>query len=144
MSSTMSLSDVRDCLEGVLPAVIATCSAAGVPNVTYLSKVRYVDQEHIALTNQFFSKTVENIEQNPRAQITLLRPRTGQQVRLDVCFVRREASGNLFEQLRAELDAIASLMGMQGVFRLKSADVYRVIRCEPVPSDLDADHDQQR
>lgn len=144
MISTLRLPDVRDCLEGVLPAVIATCSADGIPNVTYLSKVRYVDQEHVALTNQFFSKTVENIEQNPRAQITLIRPSTGQQVRLDVVFVRREGEGELFEQLRAELDAIASLMGMQGVFRLKSADVYRVVRCEPVPSDVDGSHDQQR
>jgi adenylate cyclase len=144
MTSTMRLADVRDCLEGVLPAVIATCSADGIPNVTYLSKVRYVDEEHVALSNQFFSKTTENIGQNPRAQITLLRPSTGQQVRLDVFFVRREDAGELFEQLRAELDAIASLMGMQDVFRLRSADVYRVARCELVASDVDGDHDQRR
>jgi adenylate cyclase len=134
----VKLADIRDCLEGVLPAVIATSSAQGVPNVTYLSKVRYVDPEHVALTNQFFSKTVENIAQNPRAQITLIRPSTGQQVRLDATFVQSVGSGELFEQLRAELDAIASLMGMQDVFKLRSADVYRVLRCEPVPSDVDA------
>jgi adenylate cyclase len=135
---SLTLADVRDCLEGVLPAVIATSSAQGTPNVTYLSKVRYVDPDHVALTNQFFSKTVENIGQNPRAQVVLIRPSTGQQVRLDLVFERSEASGELFEQLRAELDAIASLMGMQDVFRLRSADVYRVTHCQSVPSDADA------
>lgn len=134
----MKLADIRECLEGVLPAVIASSSAQGIPNVTYLSKVRYIDDEHVALTNQFFSKTVENIAQNPRAQITVIHPNTGQQVRLDVTFVQSVGSGELFEQLRAELDAIASLMGMQDVFKLRSADVYRVLRCEPVPSDVDA------
>jgi len=132
-----SLSSVRDCLEGVMPAVIATCAADGTPNVTYLSKVVYVDAEHVALSNQFFSKTIQNVRDNPLAQITLITPATGRQVRLDARFVRVEDGGELFEQMRAEIDAIASLMGMQAVFRLRSVDVYRVLRAEYVASDAD-------
>ena len=36
------------CFEGAIPAVVATASADGTPNVTYLSRVRMVDADHIA------------------------------------------------------------------------------------------------
>jgi predicted pyridoxine 5'-phosphate oxidase superfamily flavin-nucleotide-binding protein len=135
--AAFSLSSVRDCLEGVMPAVIATVAADGTPNVTYLSKVMYVDPRHVALSNQFFSKTVQNIRENPYAQLTLLRPKDGVQARLDVRFARSETSGELFEQLSAEIDAIASMFGMQGVFRLISADIYAVEAGELVAAGVD-------
>lgn len=131
------LDSVKDSLEGVMPAVIATVAPDGTPNVTYLSKVMYVDAQHVALSNQFFSKTVANIRANPRAQLTLIKPQNGRQVRLDVRYARSETSGELFEQMSAEIDAVASIFGMQGVFRLISADVYRVEAGELVPSGLD-------
>jgi adenylate cyclase len=133
--TAVRLDQVRDCMEGVLPAVVATCAADGSPNVTYLSKVMYVDPEHIALSNQFFSKTVSNVLSNPQAQITLIRPADGRQVRIDAVFARSEASGELFEQVRAEIDAIASIMHMESVFCLRSVDVYRVLAADLIASD---------
>lgn len=124
-------------MEGVLPAVIATVAADGTPNVTYLSKVAFVDSQHVALSNQFFSKTVGNVRENPQAQITLIQPSTGRHLRLDARFERDECAGELFEQMRAEIDAIASLMHMEEVFRLRSVDVYRVLHAEFIPSDVD-------
>lgn len=135
MSAVPLLQQVRDAMEGVLPAVVATCAADGTPNVTYLSKVVFVDAEHVALSNQFFSKTVDNVRQNPHAQITLIRPSSGQQVRLEAQLVRSEDGGELFEQVRAEIDAIASIMHLEAVFKLRSVDVYRVQRVELVASD---------
>jgi pyridoxine/pyridoxamine 5'-phosphate oxidase len=137
MPAPFPLASLKECFEGVMPAVIATVAGDGTPNVTYLSKVIYVDEQHVALSNQFFSKTVKNVRDNPQAQITVLNPQNGRQARLDVRFVRAETSGELFEQLRAEIDAIASMMGMQGIFRLHSADVYAVTHGELVMCDLD-------
>ena len=51
----IALSDIAACFEGVIPAEIATASADGVPNVTHLSRVHMVDDERVALSNQFFS-----------------------------------------------------------------------------------------
>ena len=53
----IDLGDLEACFEGAIPAVIATASADGTPNVTYLSRVRMVDGQQIALSNQFMSKT---------------------------------------------------------------------------------------
>ena len=53
----LALDAIRPCLEGAIPAVIATCARDGTPNVSYISEVHYVDPEHVALSFQFFSKT---------------------------------------------------------------------------------------
>ena len=46
-------------------------------------------------------------------------------------YERTERRGPLFEQLRRDIDAIAALTGMQDVFKLRSADVYRVVGTRP-------------
>ena len=48
-------------------------------------------------------------------------------------YERTERRGPLFEQMRRDIDAIAALTGMQDVFKLRSADVYRVVAIEQVP-----------
>jgi adenylate cyclase len=122
------------CFEGAVPAVIATAAADGTPNVTYLSRVQRVDDERIALSNQFFSKTVRNLAENPRASVLLVDPTTFDQYRLSVAFERTERRGPVFERLRAEVDALAALTGMQDVFKLRAADIYRVLHIEQIPS----------
>jgi adenylate cyclase len=128
----LSLQDLRDCFEGAVPAVIATASADGIPNVTYLSRVRVVDDERVALSNQFFSKTVRNLAENPRASVVLIEPTTYDQYRLSLVYERTDRRGPVFERLREDVDAIAALQGVQDVFKLRSADIYRVVDIEPV------------
>ena len=137
MAAPLTLAQLRHCLEGVLPALIATCDAAGEPNVTYLSKVFYVDPDHVALSNQFFSKTVANLRQNPFAEITLMEPGSTRHFRFDAEYVKSIDTGDLFEQASAEIDAIASLIGLDEGFRLRALDIYSVSSIYRVPCDLD-------
>ncbi len=51
----LSVDAIRRCLDGDIPASIATCSPDGVPNITLLSQVQYVDDGHVALSYQFFN-----------------------------------------------------------------------------------------
>ena len=123
---TPTLEAIRDCLEGATPALIATCSSEGTPKISYLSHVQYVDGGHVALSYQFFNKTRTNVLANPRARLLVVHPRTGAIYRLTLEYLRTEASGPLFERMRATLAGIASHSGMAGVFRLLGSDVYRV------------------
>ena len=122
----LSLPALRRCFEGAIPAAIATCSRDGTPNVSYISEVHYVDTQHVALSFQFFSKTRQNVLENPRATVVVIHPDSGAQYRLAVRYLRTEESGPLFECMKAKLAGIASHTGMTGVFRLRGSDVYRV------------------
>lgn len=122
----LTLHSIRPCLEGAVPAVIATCAKDGTPNVSYVSEVHYVDPGHVALSYQFFSKTRQNVLENPRATVIVIHPETGAQYRLAVRYLRTEDSGPVFECMKAKLAGIASHSGMTGVFRLRGSDVYQV------------------
>jgi adenylate cyclase len=129
----LSVDDIRGCLEGGIPGVIATCSPDGVPNITLVSQVHRVDRDHIALSFQFFNKTRENILANPQATVQVIDPETGTKYRLGVRYERTESEGALFESMKAKLAGIASLTGMTGVFVLRGADIYTVLEIATVP-----------
>jgi hypothetical protein len=131
-SERVRLGTIPSCFEGVVPSPIGTCSSDGVPNVTYLSIVHFIDEEHVALSVQFFNKTRRNVLENPRAQVILVAPETMDQYRLDLAFERTETSGPLFDKVRVRLDAIASQSGMGHVFQLRGVDVYGVVDCRPI------------
>ena len=125
-------SDIRRCFQGVVPSMIATADGRGVPNVVYVSQVYFVDDRHVALSCQFFSKTRRNLDENPVACAEVMDPITLQAYRLRLKFLRSERSGPLFDTMSLRIDAIASHTGMAGVFRLIAADVFEVVCAEAV------------
>lgn len=137
------LDAIRDCMDGVIPGMLGTCDAEGVPNIAELSQVQFVDDQHVALTYQFFNKTRRNVLANPFAKLLLTSPQTLQRYRLTLEYLRTESAGPLFEAMKAKLAGIASHTGMSGVFRLLGADIYRVhaieaLCCPTLPPPLPA------
>lgn len=133
--SEISLTSLRASLEGAIPSEIATCDCHGIPNVSVISDVHYVDAEHVAISYQFFSKTRANILANPQATVLLKHPATCAQHRLRLHYLRTEHEGPLFETMKAKLAGIASHEGMSGIFRLLGADIYRVVGIDMVRPD---------
>lgn len=131
-----SLDTLRPCLDGAIPAVLATCAPDGTPNVAYASQVHFVDAEHVALSYQFFSKTRENILAHPYAQAQVIEPGSFRHFRLRLNYLRTETEGPLFEYMKAQLAGIAAQTGMDKVFSLRGADIYRVLDIEAVDPDL--------
>ena len=128
----LTLADLGGCFNGLIPAVIATVSAKGIPNVTYISRAHPVGDDRVALSNQFLSKSSRNVAEVPRASVLLIRPENHEEYRLDLAYERTERRGPIFDRLRNDLSMIAALTGMQDVFRLHSADVFRVAEIEQI------------
>ncbi|MDQ8020965.1 MAG: GAF domain-containing protein [Moraxellaceae bacterium] len=126
---------LRGALDGSIPPIIATVSRDGVPNVSYVSQMEYVDASHVALSYQFFNKTRENILANPHATALITDSDTGAGYRMSIQYLRTEMSGPVFERMKAKLAGIASYTGMAGVFRLQGADIYQVLAIETVPGE---------
>ncbi len=118
--------EIKPAMQGVIPSHVVTCSRDGTPNASTISQVYYVDPDHVALSHQFFNKTKRNLEENPRAVVCLISPETFEAWDLELTFERSETSGPVFEAMDMQLEAIASIVGMKGIFKLRAADVFRV------------------
>ncbi len=127
MTSDARLPDeIRPVMDNGMPAIIATCSADGSPNATIVSQVYYVDQTHVALSFQFFNKTIRNIRENPHASVCLNDVAGSANWTLQLEFDHSEDAGPIFDEMDMRIEAIASATGMSGIFKLRAADIYRV------------------
>jgi GAF domain/Pyridoxamine 5'-phosphate oxidase len=129
------LETMASCFQGIIPAMLFTCSKDGIPNAAFLSHVDYVDPTHVALSFQFFNKSRRNITENPRARVHVLDPDTSEGWSLRLRYVRSETSGPVFDRMHLRIEAIASYAGLKGIFKLKAADIYEVQAVERLPEE---------
>ncbi len=122
----VTLKSVRRMFEGVIPAVMCSVSAEGMPHLCFLSQVEYVDEGHVALSFQFFNRSRDNILATRRCMVSVDDPYTAAGIRMQLRYVRTESSGPVFERMRAKLAGIAAHTGMDRVYRLLGADIYEV------------------
>jgi uncharacterized protein len=118
--------EIKPVMENGIPAIVVTCSADGIPNATIISQVYYVDKTHIALSFQFFNKTIRNVRENPHACVALNDVLSNIRWILDVKYDHSETEGAIFDVMDMQIEAIASATGMAGIFKLRAADIYRV------------------
>ena len=115
---------------GLIPTCMSTANGEGEPNVTYISQVWYVDPQHLAVSCQFFNKTTRNVRENPSASIMATCPESYAVWRVKAHYVESQTEGVLYDEMSDQLAVIASMAGMEDVFRLLSADIYHVDEVE--------------
>ncbi len=118
--------EIKPAMQGAIPSTLVTCSSEGVPNTTIISQVYWVTDERVALSFQFFSKTIKNVRENPRATVVLVSPIDFTPWILGIRYLHSETEGPTFDTMDMQLEAIASMSGLSGVFKLKAADIYAV------------------
>ena len=123
---------LQGAMQGIVPSMIVTVSKEGVPNIAYISQVFYVDDQHVALSHQFFNKSIRNLHENPYVCANIVNPDTGKSWKLNLAFSHSETEGQIFESMRAQLEAIASMMGMEDVFSLKASEIFNIVSIENI------------
>ncbi|HZG84794.1 LuxR C-terminal-related transcriptional regulator [Paenibacillus sp.] len=123
----MLAEDMMPLFEGRFPSIIATVSGDGVPNVSNLSRVWYVDAEHVAIANQLLSKTARNLYENPYALLRLIEPKRKTHWELSVRLERAESTGALFDAVRRDLHTLYWISGGSAFFDLREVLVFRVL-----------------
>ena len=118
--------ELKPAMQGVYPSTIVTCSPDGIPNITYVSQVYYYDENHVALSDQFFNKTFKNVRANPLASVLITHSETMESYVLEVEYTHSETEGHCFDEMDMQLEAIASMTGMSDVFKLRGADIFKV------------------
>jgi hypothetical protein len=129
--------EIKPVMQNGIPAVVVTCSSEGIPNTTIISQAYYIDKTHIALSFQFFNKTIRNVRENPHACVALNDLAANTKWILDVQYNHSETEGPIFDEMDMQIEAIASATGMSGIFKLRAADIYRLKsfkRLSPTPA----------
>jgi predicted pyridoxine 5'-phosphate oxidase superfamily flavin-nucleotide-binding protein len=125
--------DIRPSLQGAVPGSIMSVSKDGIPNATFISQIWYVDEEHVAISLQYFNKTTRNVRENPKVSILTVDPNDFTHWMIEGEFERSETEGPVFEEMTMQLEVVASMMGMSDVLILKGADIYRVTQVTRLP-----------
>jgi predicted pyridoxine 5'-phosphate oxidase superfamily flavin-nucleotide-binding protein len=124
--------ELMPALEGAIPAILATASVDGIPNATYIWQVFYVDENHVAVSRQFFNKTAQNLSQNPVACILVTSPVTYLLYKLHVRFVGSQQEGPIFERIALQVDIVAGMQNTINTFNLMSADIFEIIQIDRI------------
>jgi hypothetical protein len=117
--------EIRETMNNGIPAIVVTSSASGVPNATIISQAYYVDSTHVALSFQFFNKTVRNVRENDRACLLLNDIPGFTNWVLNIRYDHSESEGQIFEEMDMQIEAIASATGLAGIFKLQAVDIYK-------------------
>jgi hypothetical protein len=72
------------------------------------------------------------VRENPRAFVCVNDVIRRAQWLLQLEFQRTETEGPVFDAMEMQIEAIASATGMSGIFKLRGADIYRVLSIERV------------
>lgn len=122
----LTLDTLRDCFEGTVPAVLATVDPACMPNVSYISQIHDVGPGRISLSYQFFNQT-RHILSKRSAAVEVVDPQPWHSISSTSVSRRPRPKDRCSGRwMKSRLAGIASHTGMQGVFRLLRAAIFRV------------------
>lgn len=117
--------DVKDLFDKVKTVMLATADADGMPNAVPMGAKTIIDDETILLGDQFFNKTLANLETNPQASISFWEGMKGYQIKGKVEVTNE---GPLFEAMAAAVAAKSKEAGLplktKNVALLKVEAVY--------------------
>jgi uncharacterized protein len=73
--------DIKDSLAAAKLAWLATATKDGTPNVVVVAAVRLLDDESLLISDQYFLKTLANLNENPKVAVSWWGDKGGFQVK---------------------------------------------------------------
>lgn len=109
---------------------VATASKEGIPNVVPIGFCQLKDDETIWIADNFMSKSLANLQENPNVAIYVWGPDTGG------CFQIKGkteilSSGDKFEKMKANVDATKPGLPAKNLIEVKISEVFQ---CAPGPN----------
>lgn len=118
---------MKEILEKQETIVLATATKDGVPNVVPVGAKKIIDDETILISDQFFTKTLKNMKDNPQVAITTWDKFEGYQIKGTVAI---ETSGQRFEETAKWIEEIGKSLNLplrsKGAVILKVTEIYSV------------------
>lgn len=101
--------EVKELFEKVGTVVFATADADGQPNASIVGMKSVIDDETVYLSDQFFNKTLANVQANSKVSVVFWEGHDAYQIHGTARYVNEGAE---FEEQKAKVDAAFAQMGM--------------------------------
>ena len=121
--------EIKESMKGTKIAFLATASKDGAPNVVPIGAFKFLDDETLLISDQFFNKTLKNLQENPRISLVWWGEKGGFQVKADITI---HTEGEVFRQ------NVEWVRGIKETLRPKSAVVGKITDVYLIKSGPDA------
>ena len=115
--------EIKESLKGTKIAFLATASKDGVPNVVPIGAFKFLDDGTLLISDQFFNKTLKNLQKNPRIALVWWGEKGGFQVKADITI---HTDGEIFRQNVEWVRGIKETLHPKSAIVGKITDVYLI------------------
>jgi predicted pyridoxine 5'-phosphate oxidase superfamily flavin-nucleotide-binding protein len=104
---------IKELFDKVPAAILSTAAVDGTPNAIPVGAKKIIDDETVLISDQYFNKTLANLEENTKVAITFWEGHEGYQLKGSATI---ETAGKRFEETAQWIEARSAKVG----FPLKS------------------------
>lgn len=115
--------EMKESLTGTKLVFLATSSKNSTPNVVPIGAFKLMDDETLLISDQFFSKTMQNLKENPKVAISWWGEKGGFQIKGQVTL---HTNDEVFSQDVAWMKEIRPNLVPKSAVILKIAEVYQI------------------
>ncbi|WP_223590336.1 response regulator transcription factor [Neobacillus bataviensis] len=131
--------EMHPALMGVVPATLITSNRQGIPNITNISRVWFVDSNHVAVANHMLKKSIHNLRENSRAFIRTMDTATFSTWELDVEYIGPSRDADIFSEMQKQYEILSMMLETEMPITVHYAEIFRVLSariCEEENSHL--------
>ncbi|MDD3249510.1 MAG: pyridoxamine 5'-phosphate oxidase family protein [Smithellaceae bacterium] len=121
--------EIKESLKGTKIAFLATASKDGIPNAIPIGAFKFLDNETLLISDQYFNKTLKNLQENPKISLVWWGEKNGFQVKADITI---HTEGEIFRR------NVEWVRGIKETLRPKSAIVGKITDVYLIKSGPDA------
>jgi predicted pyridoxine 5'-phosphate oxidase superfamily flavin-nucleotide-binding protein len=121
--------EIKESMQGTKIAFLATASTDGTPNVVPIGAFKFLDDETLLISDQYFGKTHANLKGNPKIALVWWGEKGGYQIKADITI---HTDDEIFQQ------DVEWVRGIKDTLRPKSAIVGKITDVYIVKSGTDA------
>ncbi len=118
---------MQELFSKVRTIVLSTATKDGKPNAVPIGAKKIIDAETILMSDQYFNKTLANMEINPQASLMYWEGREGYQLKGSVTI---ETSGQRYEDTARWIDELGANFGLplksKGAIIFKIEEIYDI------------------
>ena len=117
--------EIKDSLKSTKIAFFSTAAKDGSPNVVPIGAFKFLDDETLLISDQFFNKTLKNLKENPKIALAWWGDQGGFQIKADITI---HTDDEIFRQnvewvhsIKESLQPKSAIVGkITGVYIVKS------------------------